>query len=213
MKLIKCSAALLLLSACSERVEESAAYKAACEGAPLRNVEEREQALVKGYVINGRYDCIDKASYAAVAAQKAEWEAAHTPEAIAKRQAEFEQRKARDAERHAREAEAEAAAQRAEAKPAAVVLHPVDVNTATEAELAAVISIGPQTAAQIVAERSKHRFADWADVVHRVVALSAAQTAVYASICGLTVNGKSLDGAPPDGAMAAMIQKKYAHYR
>jgi hypothetical protein len=42
--------------------------------------------------------------------------------------------------------------------------------------------------------------------------LSAAQTVVFASICGLTVNGKSLDGFPPDGLQAAMIKKRYEAY-
>jgi len=32
---------------------------------------------------------------------------------------------------------------------------------------------------------------------------------LYASVCGLNVNGKSLDGAPPDEQMAALIAKKY----
>jgi len=207
MNLIKRAITLLLLATggCSQRVEETAEYKAACEGPPLYSVEKREQAMVDGYQINRMYDCIDKASYAAIAEQKAQWEATHTPEAIAKQQAEFAQQKALDDERRARETDT-----KPELVP--VVLHPVDVNTATEASLAGVISIGPQTAAQIVAERNKRRFADWPDVANRVVALSAAQTALFASICGLTVNGKSLEGAPPDGAMAAMIQKKYSAY-
>jgi hypothetical protein len=48
---------------------------------------------------------------------------------------------------------------------------------------------------------------------NRVIGLSAAQTAVYASICGLNVDGKSLDGAPPNAAMAASISKKYQQYQ
>ena len=208
--------ALLILTttSCSERLENSAAYKAACEGPPVHGVEAREKAMVEGYSINNTFDCIDKRSFAAVAEQKAQWEAAHTPEAIARQKAEFAQQKVRDEEqRQQREAEAEERARKeAEAVPA-VVLHPTDVNTATEADIARVISVGPEVAAQIIAERNKRRFTDWADLVHRVVGLSAAQTAFYASVCNLTVNGKSHDGAAPNAVMAAGIQKQYSRYR
>lgn len=80
----------------------------------------------------------------------------------------------------------------------------VEINKASQADLQGVV--GEKAAAQILAERNNGRFRDWADVVHRVVALSAAQTAVVASVSGLTVNGKSLDGAPPNPAMATMMK-------
>ncbi|MDO8331642.1 MAG: DUF4124 domain-containing protein [Fluviicoccus sp.] len=82
----------------------------------------------------------------------------------------------------------------------------VEINTASEADLQSVVHAN--IAKQIIAEREKDHFRNWADVVHRVVGLSAAQTAVIASISGLTVNGKSLDGAPPDAALAATIKSR-----
>ena len=71
-----------------------------------------------------------------------------------------------------------------------VVLRNIDVNTATEADIAGVISVGPEVAAQVLVERNKRRFSDWADLVTRVVGLGAAQPAAYASICGLTVDAE-----------------------
>ena len=202
----------LMVASCSKEMEESsAAYQAACQGPPLRTVELRNKAMEDGYGINRQYDCIDKASFVAVNEQRAQWEAANTPEAIAKREAEFAEQRARYAEQRAREAAAEESST-TEALPN-VVLRNTDVNTATEADIANVISVGPEVAAQIIGERNKRRFNDWADLVNRVIGLSAAQTAVYASICGLNVDGKSLDGAPPNAAMAASIFKKYQQYQ
>ena len=202
----------LMVASCSKKMEESsAAYQAACQGPPLRTVELRNKAMEDGYGINRQYDCIDKASFVAVNEQRAQWEAANTPEAIAKREAEFAEKRARYAEQRAREAAAEESST-TEALPN-VVLRNTDVNTATEADIANVISVGPEVAAQIIGERNKRRFNDWADLVNRVIGLSAAQTAVYASICGLNVDGKSLDGAPPNAAMAASISKKYQQYQ
>jgi hypothetical protein len=177
----------------------------------LRTAELRNKAMEDGYDINRQYDCIDKASFAAVTEQMAKWEAANTPEAIARRQAEFAEQRARDAEQRA----SKAAAEKGPAMEALqkIVLRDVDVNSATEAEIANVISVGPEVAAQIIRERDKRRFSDWADLVHRVVGLSAAQTAAHASICGLNVNGKSLDGAPPDATMAALIYRRYQRYQ
>lgn len=80
----------------------------------------------------------------------------------------------------------------------------VEINSASQADLQGVV--GDKVAAQILAERNNGRFRDWADVVRRVVALSAAQTAVVASVSGLTVNGKSLNGAPPNPEMAALMK-------
>jgi len=199
----------IALGACSGKPEQSAGYRAACEGPPLRGVEAHERAMQDGYSINRAYDCIDKESYAAVQAEKAKWQAANTPEAKARREAEFAEQRARDEERRAREAVEETAKQ--EILPP-VVLRAVDVKTASQADIAQVVSISAEVAAQVVSERNKRRFVDWADLVNRVVGLSAAQTAFYASVCGLTVNGKSLDGAPPDAAMATAIRKKYARY-
>ena len=198
----------LLLSACSQPIEETPAYQAACHGAPLRTLEKRNQAMEDGYSINRQFDCIDKASFAAVEEQRARWETANTPEAKAKRAAEFAAQRERDrAERALREAEA-AANQQPEELPR-IVLPSVDVNTATEEEIARVISISANTAAQVIAERNKRPFRDWTDLVSRVLGLSQAQPAAFASICGLNVNGQSLEGAAPDPVVAAHIQKQY----
>ncbi|HZP65583.1 MAG TPA: prolyl oligopeptidase family serine peptidase [Rudaea sp.] len=86
---------LLLLAAGCQRHEDTALYQAACHGPPLHGAAEFEQAQVDGYQINRRFNCIDKASYEAVTAEKARWEAAHAPQAIAKREAEI-QRKTQD---------------------------------------------------------------------------------------------------------------------
>lgn len=199
----------LLLSACSPSIEETPAYQAACQGAPLRTPEKRNQAQEDGYTINRQFDCIDKASFAAVEEQKARWIAANTPEAKARRAAEFAAQRERDrAERAQRDTEAAAHQQPEELPP--IVLPSVDVNTATEADIAGVISISPNTAAQVIAERNKRPFRDWTDLVSRVLGLSQAQPAAFASICGLNVNGESLEGAAPDPVVAAYIQKQYA---
>ena len=197
----------LTASACSKKSSESqAAYEAACHGAPLGNAMARNQAMEDGYNTNRIYDCIDKASYVAVNEQAAKWKAANTPEALAKRAAESAEQRARADEARARKAAEEP---KPADSPFEIKLPNVNVNTATEAELASVISIGPDVAAQIISARNTRRFADWADLIHRVVGLSAAQTAAYASFCGLNVDGKSLDGAPPDAIMAAVIAQKY----
>lgn len=197
---------LCLNVGCSKNVEETPAYQAACHGSPLRSLEQREEAQEIGYVINQQYRCIDKASYEAVEKQRALWEAANSPEGIAKRQAEFA------AQREQGRLEQELRRQREEtAEPERIPevnLIAVDVNTATEAEIDNVISISSATAAQIVQEREKRAFADWEDLVYRVVGLSQAQPAMFASVCGLTVNGKSLEGAPPNRIVAARIDQQ-----
>jgi len=194
----------LLLSACGQTADDnSAAYRAACEGPPLGTTEKRNRAIEDGYGYNRRYDCIDKASYAEIQAQKAQWQADHTPEAIAAREREYaEQRRLGERQRaQARAAEARLAAE----PPPAVEIHLLDANTATQAELAQMISLGADVAAQIVTARSERTFKDWADLVKRVVGLGAAQTAVFASVNGLNVDGRSLEGMPPNAAAAAQL--------
>jgi DNA uptake protein ComE-like DNA-binding protein len=203
-----CLAASLLflqVAGCSSRVEDSPSYKAACHGPPLRNIEQRNQAQEDGYEINRRFDCIDKASFASVSEQKARVAAANTPEAIAQRE---EERARWYAEQRARANAAEGGSEGAagNASPPPVVR--LDVNTASESELAGIPSIGTSEAAEIVKLRVERPFDNWADLVHRVVGLSAAQSAVYASTCGLTVNGESLLGAPPDAVMAANLRER-----
>jgi DNA uptake protein ComE-like DNA-binding protein len=82
----------------------------------------------------------------------------------------------------------------------------IEANTATEAALSSVVS--PTTAAQIVGERSKRRFANWEDLVNRVAGLRAAQPAFFASLRGLTVGGQSLRGASPNPALAAQYEAR-----
>jgi DNA uptake protein ComE-like DNA-binding protein len=199
-------AALLALTACGPRGHTDA-YLQACHGEPLLGAEAREAAMVEGYVIYPGYECITKESWAAVQEEKAQRAAANTPEAIAKR----------EKERIARYEQA-AAERAAPAEPAPYEpfepadVSPVDANTASESELAQVISVGPEVAAQIIAARNERPFADWSDLVLRVVGLSAAWPAVQASICGLVVNGESLSGAPPDAMLAAQIREKFRAY-
>ena len=83
----------------------------------------------------------------------------------------------------------------------------LEINNASKSDLQRILD--SDVVAQILDERNKNQFRDWPDVINRVVGLSAAQTAVIASINGLTVNGKSLDGAPPDITMAAMIKNRH----
>jgi Helix-hairpin-helix motif len=203
---------IVALSACSPSKEleaSRAAYAAACHGTPLRNAEARNKAAEDGYNINREFDCIDKASYVAVNDSSAKWKAANTPDAIALREAERAKEIANAQVLRTAAAERERADTRPLDVPPAIVLRAVDVNTATEAELANVISVGPTVAARVVAERKVRRFSGWPDLVNRVVGLSQAQSAVYASVCGLTVDGNSLDGAPPDAVAAALISKRY----
>lgn len=196
----------LTVASCT-RKQDSPAYQAACHGDPLSTIELRQKAMEDGYVINQQFNCIDKASFIAVGAANARWQAANTPEAIAKSEAEFAEKRARDAEQRAHEASGEKSRTR-EVRPN-IVLRNIDVNTATEEALASVISISSATAARIIEERNKRRFNDWPDLVNRVIGLSAAQTAFYASICGLNVDGKSLEGAPPNVEIAISIYQKY----
>ena len=204
-------ALMIVLTSCSKSIEESPAYQAACHGSPLRSIEQRNKAMEDGYSINRQYDCIDKASFEENERQLVEWKAANTPEAIARREAEFAAERERDIAERSRQSAAEES-KAAEPLPV-IVLRDVDVNTASEVDIANVITLDSNVAARIVEERNKRSFSDWADLAHRVTGLSAAQPAVYASICGLTVNGQSLEGAPPNPTMAAMLQRKYEQYR
>src|SRR5262245_35411546 len=81
--------AVVAAAACKPS-QPSADYLADCEGPPLRTVERRSQAMQDGYEIDRGYDCITKRSAKALAEQKAQREAANTPEAKAARQAAFD---------------------------------------------------------------------------------------------------------------------------
>lgn len=195
--------AALLISGCSPKIEDTPAYQQACEGSPLRTIERRSQAVEEGYEIHPHYDCISKESYIAVREQQARWAAANTPEALAKRAAEREQL------RFEEQRQASLDAERLQSDRAAFaprfVLRPVDVNSASVAELASVATVGDGAAEQIVSQRQVRPFDDWADLVGRVVEMSAAQTVFSASTCGLTVNGLSMPGAPMAPPEAASL--------
>ena len=74
-----------------------------------------------------------------------------------------------------------------------------DVNKASQAELEAIKGIGPVISSEIVAERKKGEYKDWADLVTRIKGVGDRSAAKF-SEGGLTVNGKAYAGAP---AMAA----------
>ena len=204
--------AAVVVTACKPP-QPSVDYLAVCEGQPLRTVERRGQAMQDGYEIDRRYDCITKQSAKVLAEQKALWEAANTPEAKAARQAEFERRASEgkiSLEAQAK-AEAEARAERERQWTAAELapIETVEINGATELQLARLQGLSVDVVHQIVEERTKARFKDWDDVVRRVVGLSAAETAVRASAFGLTVNGHNLKGAEPDSAIAQYAREKW----
>lgn len=204
----------LLTSACSKDPTLTPEYQAACHGDPLHTVEERNQALEDGYTMHPQFNCITRASHLAMLEAQAQREAWRSAEAVAKRKAETDARSAEVAEARERK-QAEAAAQAAALAAMVYELRHVDVNTATESDIAAVCSIGPNTAADITREReSNGPFADWANLVHRVVGVSSAQNAVFASTCGLNVNGESLNGAPADAdAAQALFQRDLRRIR
>lgn len=178
---------------------QDAAMLEACEGAPLRSVEKREKALQDGLRINAAYDCIDKGSFAAIAEERARWEAANSPEAKAKVAAARAKKIAQEQEAAA----AQALTPEPFPEPAPLVTRAVDVNTASARELAEVTGISPATAEAIVQERRRGGFSSWTDLVNRVVGLSSARNAVLASMGGLVVDGESLPGVPADPAMAS----------
>lgn len=196
-----------LVSACGSDVTESKEYQAACHGQPLKGIAARNQAIEDGFAINEKYKCIDKRSYDAYQERMAERAYALSPEGIAEREAREE------AEHQKRLEEIEirrAERMLAEANKPQFVFSPSEINTATAEELAAVCSIRADSAEDIVDERDTNgRFESWPDVVHRVLALHSAQNAMFASICGLTVNGESLAGAPADEHMAEQIFNRY----
>ena len=184
-----------LLAGCRGKVEDSAAFRAACHGDRLGTVERRNAAMEDGYAINRQFDCIEQASFVAVEAQKARDAAARTPEAVAQQQAQWQRE---EAERRSRTRPADDAASAMPGPPTAVAR--VDANSAPEAALAAIKTISPEVAAQIVEARNLRPFRDWGDLVTRVIGLRAAQPAMFASMGGLTVDGQALqDAAPPAG--------------
>lgn len=92
-----------ILVSCSKKIENTAAYQAACYGAPISKqalTQAVNQGLEEGYEINRQFSCIDKTSYLASKESEAHWLAANTPEAKAKEAAEFAKQNAiKDANR------------------------------------------------------------------------------------------------------------------
>lgn len=203
------TAACLTACSSSQSPITTAEYEAACHGPPLASVEAREQALSDGYEINSWFKCIDKRSYQQVQENKARWAAANTPEALAAAEAERKRRIAEDERQRAeREVAYQAELERREQILAQIQIVPADANTAAESELAELIGVGTELSGQLVRARAEAPFRDWADLVSRVPGFGAAQIAVYASSTGLTVNGESLLGAPPNREMAVMLYRR-----
>ena len=73
------------LVGCSKPVESEPGYEAACHGSPLQTAEQRNRAIEDGYVIDRRYDCVNKASYIAVHNARAQGAAARPSESVASR--------------------------------------------------------------------------------------------------------------------------------
>ena len=92
---------------------------------------------------------------------------------------------------------------------AAVASAAVDVNKATAAELDGIKGIGPSLSGNIVDERKKSNFKDWADFISRVKGMGDKNAAKFSSE-GLTVNGASLKGEAPAAAKAAPAAKAAA---
>ena len=184
-----------------------------CEGAPLRSAEKRQKALEDGYDVDRRFDCITKESFAATAGQRARYEAANTPEAKAAEAARLEREHAASGQRLESQGKAEGESrserERQLAQTEQTRVDPVEINTASEAQLAAVPGIGAGTAREIVAARAKGAFTGWEDVVRRVSALGAAETAARASAFGITVDGGSLKGAEPDSPVGRIARHKW----
>lgn len=66
--------ALAAAYAFKDKLANEPADSTVCAGPPLKDLAQREEAREQGYEINARYGCIDKASFAAVNRQNAEWE-------------------------------------------------------------------------------------------------------------------------------------------
>lgn len=75
-----------MLAACSRDPLSDPEYAAACHGPPLRSVEQRNQALEQGYVIDPRHDCIGRKSFEDVERQRAEYEQAAAERSRSQRQ-------------------------------------------------------------------------------------------------------------------------------
>lgn len=71
----------------------------------------------------------------------------------------------------------------------ALASSPLDINTATEADLDSLKGVGPATTARLLAERQQSPFTSWADLMARVKGIKG-HAAAKLSAQGLTVNGQ-----------------------
>jgi competence protein ComEA len=78
---------------------------------------------------------------------------------------------------------------------------PLELNTATRAQLERLKGVGVSLSERLLAARAQAPFADWPDLQRRVPGLGA-KLARRLSDQGLTVNGASLDGGSAEAASA-----------
>ncbi|NBX55489.1 MAG: helix-hairpin-helix domain-containing protein [Betaproteobacteria bacterium] len=76
--------------------------------------------------------------------------------------------------------------------------HALEINQASEAELDSLRGMGPALSRAILAQRQAKAFSDWADLMHRVKGIGAANAQRFAAQ-GLTVNGQVWPAQPPSG--------------
>lgn len=79
---------------------------------------------------------------------------------------------------------------------AAAAFAAVDANKASAADLETVKGLGPSISGNILDERKKAPFKDWADLIGRVKGVGDGNAARF-SAEGLTVNGTTFKGAAP----------------
>jgi competence protein ComEA len=78
----------------------------------------------------------------------------------------------------------------------AIATQPLDINTATLAQIEALGGVGTTLAARVIEERAKRPFADWSDAQKRVKGLGP-KLAAQLSDQGLTINGAPYKAALP----------------
>lgn len=82
-----------------------------------------------------------------------------------------------------------------------VAIAGVEANVATRAELESVKGVGTVLAEQIVVERQKRPFKDWADMIDRVKGVGEVSATKF-SAAGLTVGGAAFNGGSARSAAA-----------
>jgi competence protein ComEA len=82
----------------------------------------------------------------------------------------------------------------------------VDANKGTVAELDGLKGVGPAMSKRIIDARKEKEFKDWPDFMQRVKGVKEKKAAKLSGD-GLTVNGKSFDGAAPAASKEAKAPK------